>query len=205
MSPTSAEDAPSLDADGWYRLAARVPSPNFDDRPEGTAISLLVVHNISLPAGRYGTSCISDLFCNRLDCDADPSFAQLRGVRVSAHFLIRRDGQLIQFVSAASRAWHAGISAFGGRDRCNDFSIGVELEGTDADVFTDAQYQALSRLTAALQRRYPLADVAGHQHVAPGRKTDPGPFFDWLRYRTLHAQCRPHAFTQAPLRFFALG
>ena len=205
MSPTSAEDALALDADGWYRLAARVPSPNFDDRPEGTAISLLVVHNISLPAGRYGTSCISDLFCNRLDCDADPSFAQLRGVRVSAHFLIRRDGQLIQFVSAASRAWHAGISAFGGRDRCNDFSIGVELEGTDADLFTDAQYQALSRLTVALQRRYPLTDVAGHQHVAPGRKSDPGPFFDWLRYRTLHAQCRPHAFTQAPLRFFALG
>jgi AmpD protein len=205
MSPTSAEDALAPDAAGWCSAAVRVPSPNFDDRPQGAAIGLLVVHNISLPAGCYGTSYISDLFCNRLDCDADPSFAQLRGVRVSAHFLIRRDGQLIQFVSAASRAWHAGFSSFGGRDRCNDFSIGVELEGTDTDVFTDVQYQTLSRLTVALQRRYPLTDVAGHQHVAPGRKTDPGPLFDWLRYRTLHAQCRPHAFTQAPLRFFALG
>lgn len=204
MSRTSAEDALVPDADGWCRGAVLEPSPNFDDRPQGLAISLLVVHNISLPAGKYGTSHIVDLFRNRLDYNADPSFAALRGVRVSAHFLIRRDGGLIQFVSTKARAWHAGISSFDGRQRCNDFSIGVELEGADTEAFTDAQYDMLGRLTAGLQRRHPLTDVAGHQHIAPGRKTDPGPFFDWPRYHALLLQCQSPALPRRALRFFAL-
>jgi len=203
MSPISADDALVPDVDGWCHFAEREHSPNFDERPTEVAVSLLVIHNISLPAGQYGTSYIADLFCNRLDYHADPSFEQLRGIRLSAHFLIRRDGRLIQFVSTNSRAWHAGISSFGGRPRCNDFSIGVELEGADTEGFTDAQYDLLSRLTAALQRRHPLTDVAGHEHIAPGRKTDPGPFFDWSRYLTLLLQCQPQALTYAPPRFSA--
>ena len=203
MSRTSAEDALAPDADGWCRAAVLEPSPNFDDRPPGAAITLLVVHNISLPAGRYGTSHIVDLFRNRLDYNADPSFAALRGVRVSAHFLIRRDGGLIQFVSTSARAWHAGVSSFDGKQRCNDFSIGIELEGTDTDAFTEAQYHTLAGLTAGLQRQHPLTDVAGHQHIAPGRKTDPGPFFDWPRYHALLLQCQSPALTHRALRFFA--
>lgn len=175
---------PRIDAQGWCEAALCRPSPNADERPPGAAATLLVVHNISLPPGEFGGPHVEHLFGNRLDCDAHPYFDGLRGLRVSAHFFIRRDGELIQFVSADARAWHAGLSSFAGRERCNDFSIGVELEGADDQPFADAQYKALARLTAALRARYPLTDVAGHEHIAPGRKTDPGPCFDWARYRT---------------------
>lgn len=174
----------SPDADGWCDGALRASCPNFDARPENTEISLLVIHNISLPPGQYGGSWIESLFANELDCDAHPYFEQLRGLQVSAHFLIRRDGQVLQFVSTMQRAWHAGQSTFKGRSRCNDFSIGIELEGSDFEAYTDLQYQALANLTLALALHHPLTDVAGHQHIAPERKTDPGPFFDWQRYRS---------------------
>jgi len=173
-----------LDENGWCLQAQRMPSPNFDARPAGIHADLLVIHNISLPPGHYGGSYICELFNNTLDFDSHPYFDQLRSLRVSAHFLIRRDGALKQFVSANDRAWHAGESSFSGRDRCNDFSIGIELEGTDDEAFTPAQYASLSSLTIALQRRYPLSNVLGHEHIAPVRKTDPGPYFDWVQYRT---------------------
>lgn len=172
-----------VDDDGWCRGIRHIPSPNFDARSDGTPVDLLVIHNISLPPGQYGGPYIADLFTNRLDCDVHPYFDQLRALRVSAHFLIRRGGEVIQFVSANARAWHAGASSFCGRERCNDFSIGIELEGTDFEPFEPAQYDALAELTAALRERYPLSDVAGHEHIAPGRKTDPGPFFDWECFR----------------------
>jgi AmpD protein len=175
--------------DGWSGNVLREPSPNFDARAADTKIDLLVIHNISLPPGQFGGPYIADLFGNRLDCDADPYFDRLRTLRVSAHFLIRRDGTVMQFVSANDRAWHAGASSFCGRERCNDFSIGIELEGTDFEAFEAIQYDRLAELTDALQARYPLTDVLGHEHIAPGRKTDPGPFFDWARYReSLHQQ-----------------
>jgi len=158
-----------------------VPSPNHDERPPGTAVDLLVVHHISLPPGRFRGDAIERLFTNRLDPDAHPAFAPLRDLRVSSHFLIRRSGELLQFVGADLRAWHAGVSCFQGRDRCNDFSIGVELEGDGTHRFTARQYRALRRLVARLRERYPLRWIAGHEHVAPGRKEDPGPFFDWRR------------------------
>ena len=172
-----------IDADGWCREAKRIPSPNCDSRPENTPVDLLVIHNISLPPGQFGGPFIVDLFTNRLDCDHHPFFDQLRSLHVSSHFLIRRDGQLIQFVSADRRAWHAGLSSFSGKPRCNDFSIGIEVEGTDFEPFADSQYDVLVTLTKALCRRYPLSSVMGHEHIAPVRKTDPGPFFDWVRYR----------------------
>lgn len=187
--------------DGWCSGAKRVPSPNFDARPASTAVDLLIIHNISLPPGEYGGPFIEQLFCNGLDCDAHPYFDQLRQLKVSAHFLIRRDGEVIQFVSANNRAWHAGVSNFGGRERCNEFSIGIELEGSDFDAFKSAQYEALASLTQALRRRYPLTDVAGHEHVAPGRKTDPGPFFDWARYRKSLIRHESFAQGQGVLRF----
>ncbi|HEY0846981.1 MAG TPA: 1,6-anhydro-N-acetylmuramyl-L-alanine amidase AmpD [Noviherbaspirillum sp.] len=172
-----------IDEDGWCSGIVRQPSPNFDARAPGTEVNLLVIHNISLPPGQFGGPFIADLFANRLDCDAHPYFDQLRALRVSAHFLIRRDGLVMQFVSANDRAWHAGVSTFCGRERCNDFSIGIELEGTDFEPFESLQYEMLAELTRALRARYPLTDVAGHEHIAPGRKTDPGPFFDWARFR----------------------
>ena len=181
--PASA--ALTIGADGWCPQAVRESSPNFDARPAGGGIDLLVIHNISLPAGRFGGPFIADLFGNRLDYDADPSFDDLRALRVSSHFLIRRDGILMQFVSVADRAWHAGVSCFGERTGCNDFSIGVELEGTDFEPFAEVQYRVLADLTRALSGRYPLRDAAGHEHIAPGRKTDPGPFFDWAHYGRL--------------------
>ena len=174
---------PMTGGDGWCAGAVRLESPNFNERPAGTQISLLVIHNISLPAGRFGGPYISDLFLNRLDCDAEPSFESLRGVQVSSHFLIRRDGSLLQFVSAANRAWHAGASSFGGRSGCNDFSIGIELEGSDTQAFEAQQYSTLAELSAALITAYPLTHITGHSHIAPGRKTDPGPYFDWKFYR----------------------
>ncbi len=172
------------DAQGWVPGARPAPSPNCDERPAGCAIDLLVVHGISLPPGQFGGDAIEALFTNRLDCGAHPYYAGLRGLRVSAHFLIRRDGQLLQFVSCDRRAWHAGVSAFRGRGRCNDFSIGVELEGTDERPYEDVQYARLAALVRGLRTRYRLDHLAGHSDIAPGRKTDPGPLFDWPR---LHA------------------
>lgn len=171
--------------DGWLPLAQRYDSPYFDARPDPADISLLVVHNISLPQGCFGGPHVSDLFSGRIDYNADPSFADLRGLKVSSHFFIRRDGRVIQYVSANDRAWHAGRSCFQGREKCNDFSIGVELEGSDRVPFAPAQYAALAALTLALRRHYPLTDVQGHEHIAPGRKTDPGPCFDWDFYHAL--------------------
>lgn len=164
--------------DGLVREAQFIASPNCDARPAGIPIDLAVLHYISVPAGCFGGTGISDLFCNRFDPERFPDFA---GLRVSAHFLIRRDGELIQFVPCALRAWHAGVSRWRGRERCNDFSIGIELEGGPDRLFEEAQYLRLSALLELLRRRYPIRDVVGHEHVAPGRKDDPGPFFDWAR------------------------
>ena len=171
--------------DGWLPQAVRYDSPHHDDRPGPVPddVTLLVIHNISLPLGRWGGPHVSDLFTGRMDYNADPSFADLRGLKVSSHFLIRRDGRVVQYVSANARAWHAGLSSFAGRDKCNDYAIGVELEGSDFAPFEPPQYAALVELTLALQRHYPLRDVRGHEHIAPGRKTDPGPWFDWEYYR----------------------
>ena len=175
--------------DGWIAggAAQRSPSPNCDSRPEATAVELLVIHNISLPPGEFGGTAIVELFGNCLDCTRLPFYADLVDLHVSAHFLVDRGGRITQFVSCAERAWHAGASCFEGRARCNDFSIGVELEGTDQVPFEDAQYLALARLTDALRDAYPLRAVRGHSDIAPGRKTDPGPHFDWRRYAALAA------------------
>jgi AmpD protein len=162
-----------------------VPSPNCDRRPAGCAVDLLVIHYISLPPGEYGGPGIVELFTNRLDPAAHPDYADLAGLRVSSHFLIRRGGGLFQFVPCGKRAWHAGASKWKGRRRCNDFSIGIELEGSGEAPFTAAQYRKLAKLTRALLARYPIVDIAGHSDVAPGRKHDPGPHFDWARYRRL--------------------
>ena len=165
----------------WIAGARRVLSPNCDSRPAGCAVSLLLLHSISLPRGVYGGDAVERLFTNRLDPAAHPSFAELAGVRVSAHFLLRRDGELIQFVALEQRAWHAGASRWRGRERCNDFSAGVELEGTDDGSFEAAQYETLFLLLKKLQRVLPLRDIAAHSDVARGRKTDPGAQFDWAR------------------------
>jgi len=174
-----------LNALGWVTGVHRIASPNHDARPLGTAIDLLVIHNISLPPDEFGGAAITQLFCNILDTEAHPYYAQLNGVRVSAHFLIRRTGEIIQYVPCSKRAWHAGASTWRGRTACNNFSIGVELEGCDTMAFTDAQYAALAKLTRRLQRAYPMRDIVGHSDIAPGRKTDPGPCFDWARYLDL--------------------
>lgn len=170
-----------IDSQGWVTEGARrLASPHWDQRPDGCTPELLVVHNISLPAGQFGGPYIEDLFMGQLDCDAHPSFSDLRGMRVSSHFLIRRSGALAQFVGIHDRAWHAGVSEFMGRSRCNDFSIGVELEGADDQTFEPIQMQTLARLSASLKRAVPsLRYLAGHSEIAPGRKTDPGPLFDW--------------------------
>lgn len=179
----------SAETGGWLSGARRVLSPNCDSRPAGTEISLLVLHSISLPRGAYGGDAIERLFTNSLDPAAHASFAELAGLRVSAHFLVRRDGALIQFVPLAQRAWHAGASAWRGRERCNDYSIGIEIEGTDDSAFSAEQYLALGGLTRNLQSRLALRDIAGHSDVAPGRKSDPGTCFDWPRL--LAALARP--------------
>ncbi len=162
-----------------------IDSPNCDRRPPGMPIELLVIHNISLPPGEFGGPAIAQLFTNTLDTGAHSFYAQLQGLKVSAHFLIRRDGEIIQFVPCAKRAWHAGVSKWRERAKCNDFSLGIELEGTDFAPYTDAQYAALGRLTRRLQRAYPIRAIVGHSDIAPERKTDPGPYFDWSRYQTL--------------------
>ena len=159
----------------------QVASPNCDDRPEDTPISMIVVHGISLPPGQFGGDAIERLFTNRLDPAAHPAFAAIANVRVSAHYLVRRDGTLVQFVPCTRRAWHAGESAWRGCVRCNDFSVGVELEGADDIAYEPMQYATLGRLARALRRRYPIVDIVGHSDIAPGRKTDPGAAFDWTR------------------------
>jgi AmpD protein len=166
---------------GWWARARRVPSPNFGARPGGLAISLVVVHSISLPPGVYGGDAIERLFTNRLDWDTHPYYTQIRGFEVSAHFLIRRDGELLQFVSCEQRAWHAGASAWKERENVNDFSIGIELEGLEGERFARPQYQRLARTLRALEHAYPIGEVVGHEHVAPGRKSDPGAGFSWPR------------------------
>jgi AmpD protein len=171
-----------LDAQGWFSGVRRVASPNFDARPVGMPVSLLIIHNISLPPDEFGGTGVERFFTNTLDIEEHPYYEKLRGVTVSAHFFIRRNGEIVQFVSCHRRAWHAGASLWRGRARCNDFSIGIELEGSDFVPFADAQYASLCYLTRRLQRAYPISDIAGHSDVAPGRKTDPGPHFDWPRY-----------------------
>ena len=178
----------TLDTHGWLQPSDQValrPSPNFNERPSDTDVSLLVIHNITLPPGQFGTPYITDLFLNQLDTAADPWFVNVEGLKVSAHFVIDRLGHITQFVSCDERAWHAGASSFEGREQCNDFSIGIELEGTDNVPFEDAQYERLAALTQCLRARYPLTAATGHSDIAPGRKTDPGPFFDWSRFSTL--------------------
>ncbi len=170
-----------IDAQGLLVGGDYIPSPNFDERPAGT-IDLLVIHNISLPPDEFDGDGVQSLFTNTLDADAHPYYRTIAGLKVSAHFFIRRDGRIIQFVPCSKRAWHAGVSSWQGRERCNDFSIGIELEGCDTLPFTDPQYETLHRLTLALRAAYPLRGIAGHSDIALGRKTDPGPHFDWLRY-----------------------
>ena len=172
-----------IDINGWVSGVHKIASANYDPRPAGTEIDLLVIHNISLPPDQFGGKAIVDFFTNQLDITAHPYYAQLKDVRVSSHFLIRRDGRILQFVPCVQRAWHAGVSSWQGRTRCNDFSIGIELEGSDFVPFTDRQYAALARLTRRLRCKYPLRSIAGHSDIAPVRKTDPGPYFDWPRFR----------------------
>lgn len=170
-------------ATGWFEGVRHCPSPNFNARPTDE-VSLLVIHNISLPPGQFGTGQVEALFQNRLDPEAHPFFQTIAELRVSAHFLIDRAGQVTQFVSCFDRAWHAGVSRFGEREGCNDFSLGIELEGTDHQAFTEVQYEVLAQLTQQLLAAFPaltLARICGHSDIAPGRKTDPGPFFDWPR------------------------
>lgn len=175
----------SINKQGWLIEARHCPSPFFNQRPEGEPVSLLVVHGISLPPGQFGGPYIDELFIGRLDPAAHPYFAEIAHLQVSAHCLIRRDGEVVQYVGFLDRAWHAGRSQFNGRENCNDFAIGIELEGTDEGGYTEAQYQQLALVTLALQQQYPAITaerITGHSDIAPGRKTDPGPSFDWDRY-----------------------
>lgn len=179
---------------GWYEPARAVASPNFGPRGGGSPVELVLLHSISLPPGRYGGDAIERLFTNRLDevADRHPSLARLRDTRVSAHFLIRRDGGLLQFVGCDDKAWHAGESRWRGRAACNDYSVGVELEGLEGLCFEAPQYEALADLLRALARRYPIQGVAGHEHVAAGRKHDPGAGFDWDRLRAASGWPTPY-------------
>lgn len=173
---------------GLLDQAVQISSPNFDQRPENTALDLIVIHNISLPPGEFGGPWINHLFTNQLDPDAHPFFQEIYQAKVSAHTLIRRDGQIIQYVPFHLRAWHAGVSHYQGRERCNDFSIGIELEGSDYVAFEQAQYESLIQLVQALLQTYPTLSkqhITGHSDIAPGRKTDPGPYFDWDRFRSM--------------------
>lgn len=180
--PTAATAAAAgIGADGWLRGVRHIASPNCDERPPGERVSLVVVHAISLPPAQFGGDGILRLFSNQLDPDAHPYFASISTLRVSAHFLVRRDGELLQFVSCQQRAWHAGLSAWQGRSRCNDFSLGIELEGCDHLPFEDRQYDCLVELLGLLCDHYPIEAVVGHCDVSPGRKSDPGPCFDWRR------------------------
>jgi AmpD protein len=178
----------TIDQQGWIQPALHLSSPNFNQRPQNTEINLLVIHNISLPAGEFGGNYISQLFCNTLDCSQHETFADLQDLRVSSHVFIDRDGRVTQFVSLHDRAWHAGVSHFDGRDNCNDFSIGIELEGTDTTPYTIGQYHALAQLARVLMQKYPAINkdrIVGHNTIAPGRKTDPGESFDWPYFFSL--------------------
>lgn len=178
----------AISATGWLQPAVHVESPNFNQRPHNVAVDLLVVHNISLPPGQFGGGFIEQFFCNQLDCSAHEYFTQIQHLQVSAHCLIDRDGVVSQFVSFDDRAWHAGQSEFEGRANCNDFSVGIELEGTDESPYTELQYQTLTTISHLLMLRYPQltpARVVGHCDIAPTRKTDPGPAFDWVKFRRL--------------------
>ena len=198
MNRSEAPDLTPLWQMGWYQFAARQPCPNFGPRPSGASVDLIVLHAISLPPGQYGGDAVQRLFNNQLDWNSHPYFKSIAGLQVSAHFFIRRHGELMQFVSCNERAWHAGTSNYRGRSNCNDDSIGIELEGTEDGRFEDSQYETLTGLCAALLQGYPVAHIAGHEHVAPGRKADPGPGFDWLRLqRTL--SCEPQYFPQSIL------
>ena len=170
---------------GWWSAARRLESPNQGPRPDGTEVTLAIVHSISLPPGVYGGDAIERLFTNRLDWDAHPYYAQIRGLEVSSHFVVRRDGALQQFVPVEARAWPSGRSCLRGRENCNDWSVGIELEGLEGETFEPAQYQRLAALLRALARALPLREVVGHEHVAPGRKADPGAGFDWPRLQRL--------------------
>lgn len=184
----------TIDAAGWLYPATHCPSPNFNERPPGALVDLLVIHNISLPPGQFGCGYVAALFTNSLDCALHPAFAELRDLQVSAHLLIERDGAVTQFVPFVARAWHAGVSYFQGRDNCNDFSVGIELEGTDLDPYECVQYATLAAVTRALQATYPgitAERIVGHCDIAPTRKTDPGPAFDWRLFRQLLAQSPP--------------
>jgi AmpD protein len=176
----------SLNSAGFVDQAKTIASPNFDERPHAE-ISLIVIHNISLPPNEFGGNGVIQLFTNSLNPDEHPYYAQIHTQKVSAHFLIRRDGELIQFVSCLQRAWHAGLSNWQGRERCNDFSIGIELEGSDFVAFEDVQYATLNALIACLKKSYPINAVTGHSDIAPNRKTDPGPFFEWTKISS-HSQ-----------------
>lgn len=183
------KNSPASVQDHWYTAARQVLSPNFDDRPE-TPLSLIVVHNISLPPGKFGGPHIDQLFTNQLDPNGHPFFKSIEGLRVSSHILIRRDGEVVQYVPFNRRAWHAGVSQYYGQERCNDFSIGIELEGTDETPYTNEQYQSLEGVVKALWQAYPTIKnnaICGHEHIAPGRKTDPGPAFDWQRLASVLA------------------
>lgn len=193
-SPTQPHTQLAQWHNGWLSSAEHQASPNFGPRPTDAKLDLIVIHSISLPPGQYGGPEIAQLFTNQLDWDAHPYFQSIRGMQVSSHFLIRRDGSLVQFVSCDDRAWHAGVSNFQGRDQCNDFSVGIELEGLEGETFEPAQYQQLSQVCHALRRRYPIAHVAGHEHIAPGRKFDPGSGFDWSLFAQIVGwppQCFP--------------
>ena len=184
--PTKPAHSPTVDAlwaQGWYRFARHAPSPNFGPRPPQAVVDLVVLHSISLPPGQYGGNEVQALFTNTLDWNAHPYFQQIRGIEVSAHFYVRRDGVLWQFVSVDDRAWHAGKSRFRGRENCNDYSVGIELEGLEGERFTARQYERLGRLIRALAAHYPIAAVTGHENIAPGRKHDPGRGFNWPRLR----------------------
>ena len=191
MNPPEPVEKPTLWIDGWYQFSEKLISPNFGLRPSEAKVDLIVLHSISLPPGEYGGDEVQRLFTNRLDWDQDPYFKSIQGMEVSAHFYIRRNGDLWQFVSANDRAWHAGTSSYRGRSNCNDDSIGIELEGVEGGRFEDSQYETLASVCAALLQHYPIAHIAGHEHVAPGRKTDPGNGFNWsLLQRSLGLAAR---------------
>ncbi|MDR0224924.1 MAG: 1,6-anhydro-N-acetylmuramyl-L-alanine amidase AmpD [Burkholderiaceae bacterium] len=192
-APAQAVDQPAWDQ-GWLRQARHLPSPNFGPRPAAACIDLVVVHSISLPPGEFGTGAVQQLFTNQLDWDAHPYYQGIRGIEVSSHFFITRAGEIWQFVDCDARAWHAGASRWRGRERCNDDSIGIELEGLEGLRFEPAQYAALNGLCEAIAQRYPIGFLAGHEHIAPGRKQDPGPGFDWPALARLLAS---HAATAA--------
>src|SRR5210317_2330977 len=173
-----------FNADGWYSECKQLPSPNFNSRPKNIPEHIVVIHSISLPPGIYNNNYIEDFFLNQLDVDAHPYFLEIKDLKVSAHFLIKRTGELIQFVSCNDRAWHAGESSWKGMSNCNDFSIGIELEGTEIESYEEIQYKVLLNLLVQLKKEYNIIDIVGHSDIAPHRKTDPGPSFDWNKIKT---------------------